>query len=99
MVLLDFPPDDSPKSVPIVEARLRHPDGIDVALAGGPAFYGDVQAVSESDLRRSELISLPLAAIALVIVFGSLVASAVPLAVGGAAVVVALAVIFADREH
>src|SRR5206468_7860910 len=45
------------------------------------------------DLRRSELISLPLAAIALLIVFGSVVAAAVPLVVGGAAVVVALAAI------
>src|SRR5207244_791768 len=67
--------------------------GLGVELAGGPAFYGDVQSVSESDLRRSELISLPLAAIALLIVFGSVVAAAVPLVVGGAAVVVALAAI------
>src|SRR4029079_13815088 len=94
-VLLDFAPDDSPKAIPILQPRLGHPPGLEVALAGGPAFYGDVQAVSESDLRRSELISLPLAAISLVFVFGSLVAAAVPLAVGGTAVVVALAVIFA----
>ena len=67
---------------------------MDIGLSGGPAFYGDVQAVSESDLRRSELISLPLAALALLLVFGSIVASAIPLAVGGAAVVVALASIF-----
>ena len=61
---------------------------------GGPAFYGDVQAVTETDLQRSEVISLPLAALALVFVFGSLVAAGVPLAVGGAAVLVALAAIF-----
>ena len=47
-----------------------------------------------ADLRRSEVISLPLAGLALILVFGSLVAAAVPLAVGGSAVVVALAVIF-----
>ena len=63
-------------------------------LAGGPAFYGDVQEVSERDLQRSELISLPLAALALLLVFGSLVAAGVPLVVGGAAVLVALAAIF-----
>ncbi|MBA2315727.1 MAG: MMPL family transporter, partial [Chloroflexi bacterium] len=57
--------------------------------------YGDVQDVSESDLQRSELISLPLAGLALLLVFGSVVAAAVPLAVGGAAVIVALAVIWA----
>src|SRR3954451_4048050 len=94
IVLLTIPPDDSPAALPGIETALRHPAGLDVALAGGPAFYGDVQAVSESDLRRSELISLPLAAVALLLVFGSVVAAGLPLAVGGAAVVVALAAVF-----
>jgi RND superfamily putative drug exporter len=94
VVLLDLPPDDSPDAVPILEERLGEAPGLEVALAGGPAFYGDVQRVSEEDLRRSEVISLPLAAIALILVFGSLVAAGVPLAVGGAAVLVALAAIF-----
>jgi RND superfamily putative drug exporter len=65
-----------------------------VALAKA-AFYGDIQAVSERDLQRAELVSLPLAAVALLLVFGSVVAAGVPLVVGGAAVVVALAAIFA----
>ena len=94
VVLLDLPPDDSPEAVPILEERLREAPGLDVALAGGPAFYGDVQRVSEEDLRRSEVISLPLAALALLFVFGSVVAAGVPLAVGGAAVIVALAAIY-----
>ena len=94
IVFLDLSPDDSPLALPTVQAALGPAPGIDVALAGGPAFYGDVQTVSETDLRRSEAISLPLAGLALIVVFGSLVAAAVPLAVGGSAVVVALAVIF-----
>ena len=94
VVFLSIAPDDSPAALPGIEQRLGHPPGLEVQLAGGPAFYGDVQAVSESDLRRSEIISLPLAALALLIVFGSVVAAGLPLAVGGAAVVVALAVIF-----
>lgn len=95
IVLLDLPPDESPKALPILRERLRHPPGLTVELAGGPAFYGDVQTVSEADLQRSELISLPLAAVALLLVFGSVVAAGVPLVVGGSAVVVALAVILA----
>jgi RND superfamily putative drug exporter len=94
VVFLDLPPDDSPDALPILRERLRLAPGLDVALAGGPAFYGDVQHVSEADLQRSELISLPLAALALIVVFGSVVAAGVPLAVGGAAVVVALAGIY-----
>jgi RND superfamily putative drug exporter len=94
VVLLDLPPDDSPDALPVLRERLRHPAGIEVALAGGPAFYGDVQTVSEADLQRSEIISLPLAALALLLVFGSVVAAGVPLVVGGSAVIVALAAIF-----
>ncbi len=94
IVFLDLPPDDSPKALPILRERLHDAPGLTVELAGGPAFYGDVQTVSESDLRRSEVISLPLAALALLIVFGSAVAASVPLIVGGTAVVIALAAIF-----
>lgn len=94
IVFLDLPPDDSPEALPILRERLREAPGLEVELAGGPAFYGDIQTVSEQDLQRSELISLPLAALALVIVFGSLVAAGVPLVVGGASVLVALAAIF-----
>jgi len=94
IVFLDLPPDDSPDAVQVLEARLRPVPGLRSELGGGPVFYGDVQAVSEADLRRSEVISLPLAALALLLVFGSVVAAGVPLVVGGTSVVVALAAIF-----
>jgi RND superfamily putative drug exporter len=94
VVLLDLPADDSPDALPILRERLRQAPGLTVELAGGPAFYGDVQDVSERDLQRSEIISLPLAALALLLVFGSVVAAGVPLVVGGTSVLVALAAIF-----
>ena len=94
IVLLDLPADDSPDALPILRERLNEAPGLTVELAGGPAFYGDVQAVSERDLQRSEIISLPLAALALLVVFGSVVAAGVPLVVGGASVLVALGAIF-----
>jgi putative drug exporter of the RND superfamily len=94
VVFLDLPADASPEALPILRERLHDVPDLEVELAGGPAFYGDVQTVSEADLQRSEIISLPLAALALIVVFGSVVAAGVPLVVGGAAVIVALAVIF-----
>src|SRR3954467_14206568 len=94
IVFLDLPPDDSPDAIPGVAAALHEAPGLRVQIGGGPALYGDVQAVTEQDLRRSELISLPLAALTLLFVFGSVIAAGVPLAVGGAAVLVALAAIF-----
>jgi len=94
IVFLDLPPDDSPDAIPPVAAAIREVPGLTVRIGGGPAFYGDVQAVTERDLQRSELISFPLAALALLLVFGSLIAAGIPLAIGGAAVLVALAGIF-----
>ena len=94
IVQLDLPADDSPDALPILRERLHEAPGLTVELAGGPAFYGDVQAVSERDLQRSEVISLPLAALALLLVFGSVVAAGVPLVVGGSSVLVALGAIF-----
>ena len=93
IVLLDLPADDSPDALPILRERLHEAPGLTVELAGGPAFYGDVQYVTERDLQRSEVISLPLAALALLLVFGSVVAAGVPLVVGGSSVLVALAAI------
>ena len=94
VILLDLKPDDSPAALEGIQAALVEVDGIKVALAGGPSFYADIQIVSETDLQRSELISLPLAAIVLLLVFGSAVAAGLPLAVGGATVLVALSAIF-----
>ena len=93
VVSLDLTPDRSPDALKPVEAAIVQQPGLDIALAGGPAFYGDIQTVSEDDLRRSELISLPLAAVALLLVFGSVIAAGVPVVVGGIAVLVALAAI------
>jgi RND superfamily putative drug exporter len=94
VVWIDLPPDRSPDAVPGVRAALQPaPPDLQLSLAGGPVFYGDILEVSESDLRRSEAVSLPLAALALLLVFGSVVAAGVPLVVGGSAVVVGLALI------
>ena len=98
VILLDLKPDDSPAALEGIQAALVEVDGIKVALAGGPSFYADIQIVSETDLQRSELISLPLAAIVLLLVFGSAVAAGLPLAVGGATVLVALAAIFGAAQ-
>src|SRR5919202_2219528 len=73
-----------------IERALR-PTGLQVTLTGAPVFYQDIFDVTERDLRRAELLSIPTAAVALVLVFGSVVAGAVPGLVGGTAVAVTLA--------
>ena len=71
--------------------RSLRPTPLQVTLTGAPVFYQDIFDVTERDLRRAELLSIPTAAVALVFVFGSVVAGAVPGLVGGTAVAVTLA--------
>jgi len=82
--------DDVRQVLPSIEQALP-PTSLEVTLTGAPVFYQDIFDVTERDLRRAELLSIPMAAVALVLVFGSVVAGAVPGLVGGTAVAITLA--------
>ena len=72
-----------------IQTALR-PTALETVVTGAPVFYSDILDVTERDLRRAEVISLPFAILALLLVFGSVVAAAVPCIVGGAAVLATL---------
>ena len=67
--------------------------GLDTDLAGAYAVYGDVNHLSETDLRRAETMTLPVVLVLSLLIFGSVVAATMPVMVGVFAVVGALAVI------
>src|SRR3989441_4729983 len=87
-------PDSAAKLLPELEHLLQPVPDLKTSIGGGPVFFEDIQAVSERDLRRAELLAIPFAIIALLLVFRSVVASILPALVGGGAVVVSLALIF-----
>lgn len=58
---------------------------------GGVPFDSDSGRVLEDDLRRAELVSLPIALLVLLLVFGSVVAAGIPLGIGVLAVAAGLA--------
>jgi putative drug exporter of the RND superfamily len=93
-VLLKPDPDSAPKLLPELEHRLQNVPDLKTSIGGGPVFYEDIQAVSERDLRRAEMLAFPFAVIALLLVFRSVVAAALPALVGGGAVIASLALIF-----
>ena len=68
-------------------------DGATVQAGGAALSYHQVNDQTKKDLAISEAISVPLTAIALILVFGSLVASLIPLAIGIFAIVQTLAVL------
>ena len=92
VVALRSVPEQFQGVLPLVEGALR-PSGLEMTLTGAPIFYSDIQEVTERDLRRAELISFPFAGLALLLVFGSLVAAAVPALVGGAAVALTIGLV------
>lgn len=93
-VILNIDSDAAPKLLPELERRLQKVPDLQESVGGGPVFYADIQAVSERDLRRAELLAFPFAIIALLLVFRSVVAAVLPALVGGAAVLATLAIIF-----
>jgi RND superfamily putative drug exporter len=68
-------------------------DGLTVRAGGDAMTYVQVNSQSEKDLLLSESIAIPLSFAVLVWVFGGLVAAALPLAVGGFAILSSLAVL------
>ena len=98
-VFLKTSPDAAPKELPALRQRVVEQPDISVTLGGGPVFYADIQSVSEADLRRAELIAFPFALLALLLVFRSLVAAALPAIVGGSSVAVSLALLYAIAQQ
>ncbi|HEY3842230.1 MAG TPA: MMPL family transporter, partial [Acidimicrobiales bacterium] len=73
---------------PVIAAALSHAGGpVTVKVGGFGAAFHEVNTVVEHDLFRAEAFAVPLTFLLLLFVFGSLVAAAMPLAIGAVAVV------------
>jgi putative drug exporter of the RND superfamily len=68
-------------------------DGVTVRAGGEAMTYVQINGQSEKDLLTMELIAIPLSFLVLVWVFGGLMAAALPLAVGGFAILGSMAVL------
>jgi uncharacterized membrane protein YdfJ with MMPL/SSD domain len=79
---------------------ISHPGPAAVYLGGLGPVYDNFLTDSEADLRRSEVVSIPIAVVLLLLVFGGVVAGALPAITGLATVTVAVAVLgAAARLH
>jgi RND superfamily putative drug exporter len=72
---------------------LIEPGDLGLIFTGGPALYADISLSSERDVRKAEVLAFPLSTVALLLVFGTIVAAFLPATVGGVGVVLALAVV------
>ncbi len=67
------------------------PPGVEMWITGIPQVYHEFNAKIESDLLQAEAISLPIALLILLAVFGTLVGAALPLVIAGFAMPTAFA--------
>jgi uncharacterized membrane protein YdfJ with MMPL/SSD domain len=68
--------------------------GVTPYLVGQPTIWAGMQEISKEDLAKAEMTGFPLVALILLVVFGSLAAAALPLALGFVSVLVTGALIY-----
>ncbi|HET6649832.1 MAG TPA: MMPL family transporter [Candidatus Limnocylindria bacterium] len=73
--------------------QIEAPDGADVLVTGIPQLYHEFNGEIEEDLVQAELISLPIALLILLAVFGTLVGAVLPLIIAGLALPSAFAIV------
>jgi RND superfamily putative drug exporter len=90
---LDMTEDESVEVVDDIAAQLTPPAGYSLGLTGFGPIQKDSAELSEQDLQRAEVVSLPIAALVLILVFASIIAAGMPLLVAGLAIPTSLAII------
>src|SRR5215210_2765720 len=86
--------EESVDAVDDLRAKIAAPAGLTYQLTGYGPVTEDSAAQSEADLQRAETVSLPIAAVILILVFASLLAAGMPLLVAGLAIPSSLAIIW-----
>jgi uncharacterized membrane protein YdfJ with MMPL/SSD domain len=86
LINLDMTEDESVENVDAVQNALTPPPGYTVTMTGFGPIQKDSARISEQDLVRAETVSLPIAALVLILVFGSLFAAGMPLVVAALAI-------------
>jgi uncharacterized membrane protein YdfJ with MMPL/SSD domain len=89
---------DAPKyaqtlSDEVVHDRSRNQAGVTVRAGGVAMVYAQINAQTQRDLLLMESIAIPLSFLVLVWVFGGLIAAALPMMVGGLAIVGSMSVL------
>ena len=80
--------------VSVVREELRPQPSLTMLVTGQPALSTDSEALAMDDMKKAEMYTFPVVAIVLLLVFGSLVAAGLPLAIGGASIVLTMGMVF-----
>lgn len=94
VIQLDLTDEDSVAAVDDIRAAIDPPPGYQYWLTGYGPITKDSAVQSEEDLAKAEVVSLPIAALVLILVFASIIAAGMPLLVAGLAIPGSLALIY-----
>ena len=94
VVQLGISNEESVDQVEELRAEIQPPAGYTYQLTGYGPLTVESAEQSEKDLQRAELVSLPIAAVVLLLVFGAVLAAGTPLFVAGLAIPASLALIY-----
>jgi putative drug exporter of the RND superfamily len=93
VIAFDISIDQTRNAVEKVRNEVRS-DELKTYVTGAPAVYQDLEQASNEDVKNAEKYAFPFAVVILVFAFGTLVAAGVPVLIGGASVLTALAVLY-----
>jgi len=93
LVRLNEGMEDAVDDVEHLDELIERPAGVETIVTGVPVVQFEFNEAVERDLIRAELVSLPLALVILLAVFGSLVGAALPLVIAAMALPSSIAVI------
>ncbi len=99
LVNLTMSEDQAIGAVDSLRSEMAAPAGMTVQLTGDAPLSAAQSAQSERDLSRAETISLPIALLILILVFGTLVAAGLPLLVAGLTIPTTLAMVYFVGQH
>jgi RND superfamily putative drug exporter len=94
LVELDLTNEASVEIVDDLRSEIVPPDGYRYQMTGYGPITKDSAVQSEKDLQNAETVSLPVAALVLILVFASVIAAGMPLLVAGLAIPSSLALIY-----
>ena len=93
VIAFDISIDETRNAVEEVRKKVRS-DELETYVTGAPAVYQDLEDASNEDVKHAEKYAFPFAVVILVFAFGTLVAAGVPVLIGGASVLTALAALY-----
>jgi len=79
----------------LVRGELGGESALRFTVSGGPATVQELERVSQGDAHRAEIFGLPISLLILVVAFGAVIASTLPLLVALASITVSLAALYA----